>query len=213
LSRISDALDYLVPLRSGTRALRRISAEEIMRRAERAERVGKDTFAMFAYRDPLARRLVWELKYHSSPRAVSLASEILAAALTEEIAERLLFEALSKPLIVPIPASPRRAQKRGGDPLALLARTLVSEMGHLAHSGVGVLEKRRDVAPQTEMASREERLLNVAGALTVRESAAVRGRDIIVLDDVTTTGATFREARRALRRAGAKKILCVALAH
>ncbi|OHA25998.1 MAG: hypothetical protein A3D52_01265 [Candidatus Taylorbacteria bacterium RIFCSPHIGHO2_02_FULL_44_36] len=55
------------------------------------------------------------------------------------------------------------------------------------------------------------RLKNLRGAFAVSESPL--GRNIIVVDDVATTGATLSEARKTLRRAGAKKILGIALAH
>jgi predicted amidophosphoribosyltransferase len=47
----------------------------------------------------------------------------------------------------------------------------------------------------------------------MQASDEATGRCIIILDDVSTSGATFTEAKRALKQAGAKKILCVAVAH
>ncbi len=207
------ALDALTPPRTASRALRTLTAGELFSRAERAGEIDGDIEAVFAYRDPLVRRLIWEVKYRSSPRAIALAAECLAAHLAEEIAERALFDALVRPLLMSVPASPTRAAERGGDPLALAASRTAALLTGLCMHAPHVLYKIRDLRPQTGLANRAERLRNVVGSFAVRESLDVRGRDVIVLDDVTTTGATFVEARRALLAAGARSVLCVAFAH
>ena len=60
---------------------------------------------------------------------------------------------------------------------------------------------------------REKRLKNLRGSMRIANKNKIHGADILVIDDVTTTGATFEEATRALKEAGARKIFCVALAH
>lgn len=207
------ALDTLAPEHPARRSLRTLTAEVLFARSERAAKINNDVEALFVYRDPLVRRLVWEMKYHSSPRAIALAADCLIAYLTEELAERALLNALAKPVLVSIPASPERTRERGGDPLALVSSRVASATSGLCTYAPYTLYKIRDTRPQTTLTSHAERLRNVVGSFKVRKDVSVRGHDVIVLDDVTTTGATFAEARRALHAAGARKIFCVALAH
>ena len=103
--------------------------------------------------------------------------------------------------------------ERGGDPLSLLASRTASLLGDICIYTPHVLYKLQDTKPQTTLTDRAERLKNVANSFAVHKDVRLRGRDMIVLDDVTTTGATFAEARRALRAVGARHIMCVALAH
>lgn len=207
------ALDALAPPRAGSRSLRTITAEMLFARSERARELQNGVEALFAYRDPLVRGLIWEMKYRLSARAITIVAECLAAHLAEEISERTLFDALSRPMLISIPASPTRATERGGDPLALVATRATALLNGLCSHAPNTLYKIRDTKPQTTLKHRAERLHNVVGSFALRDSASVRGRDVIVLDDVTTTGATFAEARRALQAAGARRIICIALAH
>lgn len=61
--------------------------------------------------------------------------------------------------------------------------------------------------------SRAERLVSQKGAYTVRNPERFRGKTVFLFDDVVTTGATLKEARKELLKAGAKRVVCVALAH
>jgi predicted amidophosphoribosyltransferase len=72
-----------------------------------------------------------------------------------------------------------------------------------------VLRRVRETPPQVGKA-REERARNVAGAFEA--GAGVAGRDVVLVDDVVTTGATADAAAAALRRAGARSVVVVALA-
>ncbi|MBX4216262.1 ComF family protein, partial [Candidatus Parcubacteria bacterium] len=54
---------------------------------------------------------------------------------------------------------------------------------------------------------------NIQGAFAVADTATIRGASVVLIDDVTTTGATFLEARETLLAAGAKEVTALAVAH
>jgi hypothetical protein len=69
---------------------------------------------------------------------------------------------------------------------------------------VDALQKIRDTKRQVEMLNRKERLLNLRQAFSFSPNADIAGKTVVVIDDVTTTGATFEEARRTLLQGNPK---------
>lgn len=167
--------------------------------------------AILDYQDRRVKRAIWLFKYRNKRALAKILAEVVYAALLEELAELRLMKNFREPLLVPMPISRRRFRERGYNQVLLLARELALLGGEFALTP-DALRKTRHTESQVETASRRERLKNLRGSFSA-DPAAVRGRNIILLDDVITTGATLSEARRALREAGAKKILCVAVAH
>jgi len=111
-------------------------------------------------------------------------------------------------VLVPVPLGRRRRISRGYDQAALLA-------GHLARASgrprlLGALRRQRETPPQVGR-TRAERARNVAGAF-VPGGRRVAGLDVVLVDDVVTTGATADAAAAALRAAGARSVTVVALA-
>jgi ComF family protein len=113
-------------------------------------------------------------------------------------------------VVVSIPLARRRRIERGYDQAALLADHLARAAGARGRRLRAVLRRVRETPPQVGR-TREERARNVAGAF---EAAAGRldGKDVVLVDDVVTTGATADAAAAALRRAGARSVVVVALA-
>jgi ComF family protein len=111
--------------------------------------------------------------------------------------------------IVPVPLHFWRERKRGYNQSELLAVSL----GNLTGLPVErrALKKIRPTRSQTEL-SREERIENVAGAFAVRRPETVRGRTLVLVDDVCTTGATLDACASALKEAGAKRVLALTVA-
>jgi ComF family protein len=113
-------------------------------------------------------------------------------------------------LIMPVPLHRLRLWQRRYNQAAELARQLA------AHSGkplaVDALVRIRPTESQGAMASAKARRRNVLGAFRVAASARVEGRNILLVDDVLTTGATAEACARALKRAGAAKVQVLALA-
>ena len=111
--------------------------------------------------------------------------------------------------LVPVPLHPARRRERGFNQARLLARDLAKLRGMKVLGGC--LVKVRDVPPQAGLraADREE---NVKSAYYVRWPARVRGKTLVLVDDVTTTGATLRECARVLIEAGAKDVRAITLA-
>lgn len=110
-------------------------------------------------------------------------------------------------LVVSVPLARGRRVERGYDQAALLAEHLARAAG--ARTLRGALVRVRETPPQVGR-TRAERARNVAGAF--RAGAGVEGRDVVLVDDVVTTGATADAAAAALRRAGARSVVVVALA-
>lgn len=110
---------------------------------------------------------------------------------------------------VPIPSHWRRRLLRGFHPAHLLARQAAACFGGRV---APLLRMTRNVQPFHQGVSATERVQRIRGAFAVRSPAAVRGRHIALIDDVTTTGATLAEARRVLRKAGARLVSAAVLA-
>jgi ComF family protein len=111
-------------------------------------------------------------------------------------------------LVVPVPLHWRRRLWRGFNQAELLARPLAHRLGVPVGAA---LERRRNTDTQASL-SPSERRSNVAGAFALRRGAEVRGKRILLVDDVLTTGATVGAAAAVLRRAGASHVAVLTLA-
>ena len=116
---------------------------------------------------------------------------------------------ISCDIITWVPLSRRRLRKRGYDQARLLAEEL-SEILHLPAEKL--LEKRVDTKPQSGTGSAEKRRANAAGVYACPDADKVRGKHILLVDDIVTTGATLCECAKVLRSAGAAEICGAAVA-
>jgi ComF family protein len=142
-------------------------------------------------------RLVAGLKYgHRVEWAGALAERVVAAA------ARPGPLPAAGAVVVPVPLAPRRLRERGFNQAWEIARRVARSLR--LEAAPGWLLRPRDAAPQAGLA-RHERLANLRGAFAVTAAGhrGLVGRDVILVDDVLTTGATAQAAALALRAAGA----------
>jgi len=108
-----------------------------------------------------------------------------------------------------VPLSIRRKRSRGYDQAMLLALATALELGDVA---VETLKKQIDVQAQSELGGVEERSANISGAYIAADPEIVDGKTVLLIDDVVTTASTLSECAKVLLSAGAKRIVCAALA-
>lgn len=111
--------------------------------------------------------------------------------------------------VVPIPLHPARLAERGFNQSGLVAAEMARHLD--ARFLPRALRRVRATDAQATL-GREARLENVRGAFAARPRAGVEGKRVLLLDDVTTTGATLAAAKSALAAAGAKEVFVFALA-
>ncbi len=159
----------------------------------------------FLYDNELIRESIHALKY----RRVSGLGSVLGGILGEYLRKfNVVLPADS--LVIPIPLASARYRRRGFNQAELIGRTFAAELGLGFDSTV--LVKIKNTPPQTEL-SREERVNNLTGTMKVLDKARAARTNVVLLDDVKTTGATFEEAAKVLKAAGARRVWAVSLAH
>ncbi len=113
-------------------------------------------------------------------------------------------------VVLPIPLGRNRLLERGFNQSELVARIFSS------HFNIPIetenLIRVKNTKAQSQVRGLDERIKNVAGAFEVKNMEALEGKDIILIDDVTTSGATLREAARVLKNCGVKKIVAMVAA-
>jgi ComF family protein len=111
--------------------------------------------------------------------------------------------------VMPVPLHPKRLRERGFNQSLLLARHVSEHLN--SRLDYLTLKRVRYTLSQTGL-GKEERRKNVKGAFEVAHSDSVRGRVILLIDDVTTTGNTLNECARVLMKAGSREVMCLTLA-
>jgi len=106
-------------------------------------------------------------------------------------------------ILIPVPLHPDRLRQRGFNQSLLLARQISRR--HFIPVDFLALERIRMTAPQVEL-SGAERKKNLHGAFRVRKKENIRQKNILLVDDVFTTGTTVRECSKVLLQAGAKQV-------
>ena len=111
--------------------------------------------------------------------------------------------------LVPVPSHPRRLRKRGFDQTLLLTRTLGRRLNLPLFRG---LRRSRPTLPQFGLDLKARRR-NIRNAFRLRQARRLKGEDLVLVDDILTTGATAREISKVLKRDGrAGRILVLTVA-
>ncbi|MDP4094776.1 MAG: ComF family protein [Bacillota bacterium] len=112
-------------------------------------------------------------------------------------------------IIISVPLHSDREKERGYNQSYLISRLVGKEIGIPEASGI--LERTRNT-PKQSLLGKEQRGLNIKGAFKVNNADKVKGKKILIIDDILTTGSTLSECGRVLTEAGAKSVTAAVIA-
>lgn len=173
--------------------------------------VGGRAITMLApYNDKRIEDAICSVKFERSRSGAIHLAQMLDDYLTEHLAEKKLFGE-APAYIVPIPLGAKRKLSRGENQVVMV----LNESKAVQSGEIRLLEclvRVRETKPQSTLA-RDARLENVRGAFGTAhtQEKSIRGTRVLLIDDVTTTGATLSVAAKVLEKAGAR-VECLALA-
>ncbi|MDO5396691.1 MAG: phosphoribosyltransferase family protein [bacterium] len=150
------------------------------------------------YYTDVVRKAVHNLKFNDNPAYTSAFSFIVEERLNK-IWELYQFDA-----IVTLPLSKQRMNERGFNQSAFIADTAEKVLGIPQHNEY--LTRVKDTNRQSSL-NHYERILNIRGAYSA--SSAAKDKNILLVDDIYTSGSTINEAAHTLRNAGAKTIMAI----
>lgn len=148
------------------------------------------------------KEIIHHLKYHGFVELADILGELICEKLKSTT---LIYRDF---IIVPVPLYRKKENIRGFNQAELIARYVGKRLK--IHGGNSLI-RRRDTKSQTEL-RKEERRKNVSGAFSCDDPLYVKGKKILLIDDVATTGSTLNECSAVLRDSGAKEVWGVVVA-
>jgi ComF family protein len=165
-------------------------------------------FAASQYENPILKEMIRQFKYQS----VESLKKPLAELVIAYVAKELLIDKLSNSVLVPIPLTLKRKINRGFNQSELLAK----EIGKFLNCPViNLLKRKKFTSPQAEISDWQQRKENISGAFCLSPKLSIlridsfgdlRNMKVVLVDDVSTSGATLEEAAMVLKQAGIKEI-------
>ncbi|OIO46422.1 MAG: hypothetical protein AUJ28_02615 [Parcubacteria group bacterium CG1_02_37_51] len=116
---------------------------------------------------------------------------------------------LANPLIIPTPLHRKRELERGFNQSELLAKVFAQKFN--CQINTKILYRQKNNSHQADL-NKKERLVNIKDCFVIKDAEQIKNKNIILIDDVITTGATLNEQAKLLQAAGAKKIWAIVLA-
>jgi ComF family protein len=164
----------------------------------------EEVYACCAY-EGVIKNCVHALKYRSRKHLAKPLGLIMAGCFKED------FSSKRFDLMIPVPLHRRSMLKRGFNQAELLLEQLVANTAKMEVS-TGNLTRARNTRSQVGL-SKKQRTANITGAFKVNNPGLFIGKNILLIDDVCTTGSTLNECGKALKGAGAAEVSGFVLAH
>jgi competence protein ComFC len=174
-------------------------------------------FPIYDYRNPAVKKSLWLLKYKGKKRLAIIFAEILYEKILEELSELSVMENFTEPILIPVPLSAKRYRERGYNQTELICKEII-KINNLRH-GVdlkfenNILIKPKDTEHQARIKDRRVRIKNIIGSFAVKDGGLIKNKNVILIDDILTTGATLSESKKVLKQSGARKIIAFTVAH
>ncbi len=174
--------------------------------------------APFFFEDPAVQKIVHLLKYGRVKRAATPLAFFIVSYLQNITSIR--DAGYDDFIMIPVPLHPSREKRRGFNQSLLIAKE-VERFSKALNCGkglpnfsieAGALVRIRKTASQIKQPSREARAENVRGCFALRDAPKIAGKNVFLIDDVFTSGATMRELAWLLKTNGAKKIIALVTA-
>lgn len=170
-------------------------------------------FSALPYKNTYVKTLLHRAKYppHYAKELLQDAANILIQFLRKNKFDELVFPLREdkKTVIIPVPLHRKKLRSRSFNQAEVIANIISSQFS--IPMAPDALIRHRETKSQTKMKP-FERAINMQGVFSVCAPNAIRGKTIILVDDVYTSGSTMNECTKALRRAGAKTIWGITLA-
>jgi ComF family protein len=157
------------------------------------------------YKNSLVRKAIIKSKYNFIKDLIYL----LAEPLVKLIENTEIKQNLNPDLVIPIPLHKKRLLYRGFNQSEILAQILCQKFSWPL--AIDILKKVKSTRSQADLKA-QDRLTNIKNAFKVMDQNLVKNKNIILIDDVFTTGATLNEAAKVLKKAGAKTVWAITLA-
>ena len=170
----------------------------------------EDLYFALEYKSPLLKNLVKNFKYKPFIKELSKPLASLITAHLQLLDTSLLFyDQNSDFVLIPVPLEKRKLKRRGFNQ----AREIAKEISIFLNLPLidNALIKNKTTKAQVSL-SEKERIKNIIGAFECQNQEKIKGKNVLLVDDIYTTGATMREASEVLKKAGAKKIIGMVIA-
>lgn len=154
------------------------------------------------YYEKSVRESILRYKFHDATGYANVYGGLIADCIRENLAGQ--YDIISW-----VPLSSKRLRKRGYDQSMLMAMSAALKLDDVA---VELIVKHTDVPAQSGVGDAAKRRANISGVYTVADEELVRGKHVLLIDDIITTGATLSECAKTLKLFGAKSVVCATLA-
>lgn len=209
---LDKVIDFIFPKEITVIELEKLSCEELLLKLPEAretiETKNNNTIALFAYRNKNTKTLISEIKYGRNKIILEKVGKVLADKIMENFEDLLVLQS-QKIGLVPIPTSSGRESVRGYNQAEEIAKEIAINFPD-SFIVLPILTKTKNTKRQA-LLRKEERLENLKNAFSLQSKIDIT--QVVIIDDIITTGATICEARRTLNDANINVIGGAVVAH
>ncbi len=200
-------LDLIFPRSALLEELDSLNTEEIYSKCQKIQFVAQNVASFLSYKDKIVKEMLWQIKFNGQRKYAKICGEILY----KEIIKKINLQ--QKYLLVPVPIHKKRRRERGFNQCEWICEEIKKfDTKNLFQYEPNLIE-RVIYKQKQSWSDRKSRLGNISGVFQIKDIDKIFGKNIIIIDDVVTTGATLNEITKTFNLAAPRKILAFTVAH